>query len=127
MYLCQWSLQNNLKYNKWMLQRTLLPLNQPLVIEHNIQILKEYYIRQQHKHYKSIIDSHFIQEQTRDTRFIPSPTKIPHTQISTIKCNPQRDITTATNTIQTQNELTHLYDDTGKHLITIPTTRLKWL
>jgi hypothetical protein len=108
-------------------QRTLFLLNQPTVIEHNIKILKEYYTRQQHKHYKNIVDANFTQEQTRDTRFIPPPTKIPYIQISKIECIPQRDINTVTNTIQTQNEITHIYDDTGKYLITIPTTRLKWL
>ncbi len=50
-----------------------------------------------------------------------------HTQISVIECNPEKDITTVKNTIQTQNEVTHIYEDTGRHLITIPTTRLKWL
>ena len=39
-YLCQWSLQNNTTYNKWMSQYELFPLNQPLVIEHNIKLLK---------------------------------------------------------------------------------------
>ena len=77
-YLYQWSLENNLIYNKWMPQRTLFPLNLPLVIIHNTKILKEYYIRQQHTYYKNIADSHFTLEQTRDTRFIPPPTKIPH-------------------------------------------------
>ena len=39
-------------------------------------------------------DSRFTPEQTRDTRFIPPTTKISHTQISTIECNPQKDIAT---------------------------------
>jgi hypothetical protein len=108
-------------------QRTLFPLNQPLVIVHNTKIQKEYYIRQQHTYYKNMADSHFTPEQTRDTRFIPPSTKIPHTQISIIECNPQKDIAITKNTIQTQTELTHIYDDTGKYFITIPTTRLKWL
>jgi hypothetical protein len=68
--------------------------------------------------------SHFTPEQTRNTRFIPPSTKIPQTQISTIECNPQKDIATTKNTIQTQNELTHIYDNIGKYLTTIPTTRL---
>ena len=126
-YLCQWTLQNNITYNKWMPQRELFPLNQLPVIEHNIKLLKEYYTKHQHRYYKNIVNTHFTPAQTRDTRFIPPPTIIPHTQISIIECNPEKDITTIKNTIQTQNELTHIYEDTGKHLITIPTTRLKWL
>jgi hypothetical protein len=114
-------------YKKWMPQRTLFPLNQPLVIVHNTKILKEYYIRQQHTYYKNMANSHFTPEQTRDTRFIPPPTKIPHTQNLNNRMQPTKDIATTKNTIQTQDELTHIYDDTGKYLITIPTTRLKWL
>ena len=30
-------------------------------------------------------------------------------------------------TIQTQNEVTHIYENTRRHNITIPTTRIKWL
>ena len=74
-----------------------------------------------------MINNHFTPEQTRDTRFIPPPTKIPHTQISIIECNPKNDIVTTKNNIQTLGEITHIYEDTGKFLITIPTTRLKWL
>ena len=124
-WLCQWILQDNLIYHKWMPQRTLFPLNQPLAITHNINILREYYTRHQHKYYKNMVNSHFIPKQTRDTRFIPPSTKIPHTQISIIECNPEKDIATEKHTIQTQDETTHIYDDTGKYLITIPTTRLK--
>ena len=108
-------------------QRSLFPLNQPLVVAHNIKILKEYYTRHQHIYYNNLINSHFNLEQTRDTRYIPSPTEMPHAQISIVECNPKRDKATNINTIQTQDESTHIYDDTGKYLITIPTTRLTWL
>ena len=126
-YLCQWILQNNITYHKWLPQRTLFPLNQPLVIEHNLKLLNEYYTKYQHDYYKNIVNTHFTPAQLRDTRFIPPSTKLPHTQISIIECNPEEDIATTQNTIQTQNELTHLYDDTCKYLITIPTPRLEWL
>ncbi len=123
-YLCQWTLQNNITYNQWIPQRELFPLNQPTVINHNINLLKKYYTKYQHRHYRNIINTHFTPEQTRDTRFIPPPTIIPCAQISITECNPKKDINTNKSTIQTQNEITHIYDDTGKHLITIPTTRL---
>ena len=108
-------------------QSELFPLNQPLVIEHNIKLLKEYYTRHQHNYYKNIVHTHLTPTQNEDPRFIPPPTIIPHTQISVTECNPEKDIATVENTIHTQNELTHIYEDTGRHLITIPTTRLKWL
>ena len=99
----------------------------PQVIEHNIRLLKEYYTNHQHTYYKNLIHIHFTPTQTKDTRFIPSPTILSHIQISITECNPERDINVLTNTIQTQNELAHIYDDTGRYLTTIPTTRLKWL
>ena len=126
-YLCQWTTQNNTTYNKWLSQRDLFPLNQPPVIEHNINLLKEYYTKYQHNYYKNIVNTHLTPTQTKDSRFIPPSTIIPQTQISITECNPEKDILTITNTIQIQNELTNIYEDTGRHLITIPTTRIKWL
>lgn len=108
-------------------QRTLFPLNQPLAIAHNLKLLKEYYTKYQHNHYTNIINSHFTLVQTRDTIFIPPPTNMPHIHISIIECNLERDIATTNNTIQTQNDIIHSYDDTCKYLVTIPTTRLEWL
>ena len=108
-------------------QRELFPPNQLAVIEHNIHLLKNYYTAYQHKYYSNIVKTHFTPEQTRDTRFIPPPTELPHTQISIIECNPEKDIATTTHTIQTQGTLTHIYDDTGRYLVTIPTLRLEWL
>ena len=126
-YLCQWSLQNNITYHKWLTQNELFPLNHPSVITHNCKILKEFYTRHQYNYYNNIVQTHFTQTQSKDLRFIPAPIIMPQCHISTIECNPEKDIITTTNTIQTQNELTHIYEDTGRHLITIPTTRLKWL
>lgn len=124
-YLYQWSLLNNITYNKWLPQSELFPLNHPPVIEHNIKLLKKYYTRHQYNYYNNIVHTHLIPVQSKDPRFIPEPTRIPHLQILVTECNPEKDITTTTNTIQTQNELAHIYEDTGRYLITIPTTRLK--
>ena len=71
------------------------------IIEHNIKLLKEYYTRYQHNHYKNIVNIHFNLVQNRDTRFIPPPTRMTLIQISTIECNPKNDIITVENTIQT--------------------------
>ena len=81
----------------------------------------------QHKYYANILNIHFTPEQNRDTRFNPPSTNIPLTQIFITECNPEKDILTNNDAIQIHNEQTHIYENTGRHLITIPTTRLKWL
>ena len=108
-------------------QKELFPPNHPTVIEHNIVLLTRYYTKTQHDHYKNIIDTHFSPEQNKDSRFISPPTNIPYTQIFINECNPEKDIITNTDTLQIINEQTHIYENTGNYLITIPTTRLKWL
>ena len=108
-------------------QTELFPPNHPLVIKHNTNLLKEYYTKQQHNHYNKLAHTHITPIQTKDPRFIPPPTITPHTQISITECNPEKNIKTSKHTIQTKNEITHIYKGTGRHLITIPTTRLKWL
>ena len=47
--------------------------------------------------------------------------------ISITECNLEKDIIIFVNTIQIQNDLAHIYDNTKKHLITIPSIRLNWL
>ena len=126
-YLCQWIIQDHTIYNKWLPQREIFPVNQPTVIDHNINLLSKYYTTYQHKYYKNILDMHFTTIQPKDTRYIPQPILSPHIHIITTECNPEKDITTTANTIQTQDELTHIYDNTCRHLTTILTTRLKWL
>ena len=73
------------------------------------------------------MNSYLIPEQNRNTRFIPPPTAVTFTQIFINECNPEKAILTNKETIQINNEEIHIYEDTGKNLITIPTTRLKWL
>jgi hypothetical protein len=40
-YKCQWILPNNIIYNKWIPQRELFPINQPLVTTHNLNTTKK--------------------------------------------------------------------------------------
>ena len=110
-----------------MAQRELFPPNLPTVMHHNLNLLTTYYTDYQNRHYQNIINTYFTPEQNRDTRYIPSPTIIPCVKTSTTECNPERDINTNKCTIQTQNDKTHIYNDTGKYITTIPTTRIKWL
>ena len=126
-FLCQWNLPNNIIYNKWLPQREIFPLNLPHVIEYNISLLVNYYSNKQHTLYRDIINANFTLEQNRDTRYIPQPLNIPLVHISINECNPEKDIKVNACTIQTQNDIAHIYEETGKYLITIPIDRLKWL
>ena len=55
----------------------------------------------------------------RDIRYIPPPQTIPLCQIHINECNPEDDIACTQYTIQTQYDNAHIYDNTGRHLITI--------
>ena len=123
-YLCQWTLQNNTIYNKWVPQKDLFPFNHPTVITHHTALLTEYYKTLQHKHCREILNTHFTPEQNRGTRFIPLPTTIPLTQIFITECNPEKNVLTDKDTIQIQNEITHISENTGKHLTSISTNIL---
>ena len=63
----------------------------------------------------------------RDTMWIAPPQTIPLYKIHINECNPEDDIECTQYTIQTQYDNAHIYDILGRHLITIPETRLKWL
>ena len=115
-YLCQWTLQTNTIYNKWVPQRDLFPLNHLTVITHNTTLLTEYYTTLQHKYFREILNTHFTPGQNRDTRFIPSSTTVLFTQIFITECNPEKDILTDKDTIQIHNEITHIYEDNGNTL-----------
>ena len=120
-------LPNNIKYNKWIPQRELFSLNLPNVIKNNTSLLINYYFKKQHTFYRNIINANFTLEQNRDTRYIPPPLIIPLAHISINECNSEKDIKVDTCTIQIQNDVAHIYEEIGKHLITIPIDRLKWL
>ena len=124
-FLCQWNLPNNITYNKWIPQRELFPLNLPHVIEHNTSLLVNYYSNKQHIFYRNTINANFTSEQNRDTRYIPPPLVISLAHISINECNPEKDI--KIDKCATQNDSANIYEEIGKHLITISIERLKWL
>ena len=68
-----------------------------------------------------------LQSWTNETRYIPPLQIILLCHIHINECNPKNDIAYTQNTIQTQHRVSHMYDNTGHHLITIPEQRLKWL
>ena len=108
-------------------QREIFLLNLSHVIKHNTSLLVNYYSNKQHTFYRNIINANFTLEKNRDTRHIPLPLIIPLAHISINECNLEKDIKIDTCTIQIQNDTAHIYEEIGKHLITIPIDRLKWL
>ena len=87
---------------------------------HNTGILTQYYTKRQHKYFSNLINVHFATEQQHDTRYVTPTTIIPLAHIFIYECNPESDIETNTNTIQTHFDVVHIYEDNGWHLITIP-------
>ena len=68
-----------------------------------------YHSDRQQKHFSNIIKAYFSTEQQRDTRYVIPATIIPLAHISINECNPESDIETNTNTIQTQFNVAHIY------------------
>ena len=126
-YLCQWILPNESTYNKWLPQRDLFPWESQNTINHNLLVLTQYYTHKQYQHFTNIIKSNFDETQTKDSRHIPPPQIIPLCQINIHECNPDSDIACTQPTIQSQHGTSHIYDEDGRHIITIPEQRLQWL
>ena len=126
-YLCQWIIRNNNIYNKWRTQRDLFLWYDANTYAHNTKLLTQYYTKIQHKHFSNLINTHFVTEQQRDTTYVTPATILPLARISINECNPESDIETTANTIQTHFDVAHIYEDNGRHLTTIPKTRLHWL
>jgi hypothetical protein len=123
-YLCQWRLNNNNSYAKWVPQSYMY---HNYYTNHNYQLLTQYYHTRQIKHYNDILNKHFNHPQHRDNRFITPPLHLPLINISITECNPEYDIITTGYTIQVLHDSAYLYDQNGWHLHTITLTRLKWL
>jgi hypothetical protein len=94
---------------------------------HNLTLLKQFYLIQQQKHYSNIIEKKFHQPQSKDTRYVHKPLNLPLIQIHIPKSNPDKDIKTTQPTIQIICDEAHIFIDIGNLLITIPKTRLEWL
>jgi hypothetical protein len=109
-YKCTWIQPENQNYIMWLTTDKVFPHNKPNITNHNLTLLKQFYLTQQHKHYSNIIAKNFHQPQSKDTRY-----------------NPDKDINTTQPTIQIIGDEAYLFTDTGKLLITISKTRLEWL
>jgi hypothetical protein len=67
---------------------TVFPHNKPNITEHNLILLKQFYLTQQCKHYQDIIEKNIHQIQSKDTRYIQKPLQLPRVQINLNKYNP---------------------------------------
>jgi hypothetical protein len=103
------------------------PHNKPNITVHNLRLLKQFYLVQQHKHSHDIIEKTFHQIQSKDTRYIQEPLQLPLVQIQLNECNPNTDINTVEPTIQIIQDKALIFTNKGNHLITIPKNSLEWL
>jgi hypothetical protein len=106
---------------------TVFPHNKPNITEHNLILLKQFYLTQQCKHYQDIIEKNIHQIQSKDTRYIQKPLQLPRVQINLNKYNPDTNIGTIKPTIQIIKDKALIFTNKGNHLITIPKNRLEWL
>jgi hypothetical protein len=111
----------------WMPTDKVFPHNKPNIIYHNLRLLKQFYLAQQHLHYQDIIEKNFHQIQSKNTRYIQEPLQLPFVQIYLSECNPDTDINIVEPTIQIIQDKALIFTNIGKHLITIPKKRLEWL
>jgi hypothetical protein len=109
----------------WMNTNKVFPHNAPNITEHNLILLKQFYLTQQHKHYQDIIEQNFYQNQSKDTIYIHEPLQLPLVQINLNECNPDTDINTLVPTIQITQDNALIFTNNGNYLIIIPKNRLE--
>jgi hypothetical protein len=99
-YKCKWLQPDNHNYMMWMNTSKVFSHNTPNITKHNLILLKQFYLTQQHKHYQNKSEQNFYQIQSKDTRYIHEPLQLPLVQINLNECNPNTDINTIEPTIQ---------------------------
>jgi hypothetical protein len=62
-YKCTWTQPKNQNYTLWMATDKVFPHNKPNIANHNLTLLKQFYLIQQHKYYSNIIEKNFFQPQ----------------------------------------------------------------
>jgi hypothetical protein len=58
-YKCKWILPDNHNYMMWMNTNKVFPHNAHNITEHNLILLKQFYLTQQYKHYQNKIEQNF--------------------------------------------------------------------
>jgi hypothetical protein len=126
-YKCKWTQPEKHNYMMWMNTNKVFPHNTPNITEHNLILLKQFYLTQQHKHYQNTIEQNFYQIQSKDTRYIHKPLQLPLVQINLNECNPDTDKNLLKPTIQIIHDKALIFTNKRNHLITISKNRLEWL
>ena len=126
-YKCKLLQPDTHTYMMWMNTSKVFPHNTPNITKHNLILIKQFYLTQQHKHYQNKIEQNFYQIQSKNTRYIHEPLQLPLVQINLNKCNLDANINTIEPTIQIIQEEALIFTNKGNHLITIPKNRLEWL
>jgi hypothetical protein len=111
----------------WMTTDKVFPHIKPNITNHNLILLKQFYLIQQQKYYSNTIGKKIHQPQSKDTRYVHEPLNLPLTQRNLNECNPDKDIKTTQPTIQIIHDEAYIFTDIGNLLITISKTRLEWL
>jgi hypothetical protein len=62
-YKCTWAQPENQNYSMWMTTDKAFPHNKPNIANHNLILLKQFYLTKQHNHYSNIIEKNFHQLQ----------------------------------------------------------------
>jgi hypothetical protein len=110
----------------WMNTTKVFPHNTPNITEHNLILLKQFYLTQ-HKYYQNKIEQNFHQIQSKDTRYIHKPLQLPLVQINLNECNLDTNKNTLEPTIQIIQDKALIFTNKEDHLITISKNRLEWL
>jgi hypothetical protein len=76
-YKYKWTQPKNHNYMMWMNTSKVFPRNTPNITEHNLILIKQFYLTQQHNQYQNIIEQNFYQIQSKDTRYIHEPLQLP--------------------------------------------------
>jgi hypothetical protein len=126
-YKCTWVQPENQNYTMWMTTDKVFPHIKPNITNHNLILLKQFYLIQQQKYYSNTIGKKIHQPQSKDTRYVHEPLNLPLTQRNLNECNPDKDIKTTQPTIQIIHDEAYIFTDIGNLLITISKTRLEWL
>lgn len=115
------AIPDNTIYNKSIRQSPLFPQNNHHIVNHNVNLLEQYYTLRQYKHFEKLAHQYFYIPQPHNFCFISLPLHLPLVKISISDCNPQKNILTHHHSIHIQQTLTHLYD------IIIPLSKFYWL
>jgi hypothetical protein len=76
-YKCKWTQPENQNYEMWMTTNKVFPHNKSNITNHNLILLKQFYLTQQQKYYSKIITKNFHQPQSKDIRYVHELLNLP--------------------------------------------------